>query len=292
MIGAPKSGTTSLFYYLKQHPAIYLPVRKELHYFSYNHLVKRLNGPGDRDALVQLCSSRNDYESHYRNAGAEKAIGEVSPSYLYYSDVAQTIRNTLGPVKIIVLLRNPVERAYSQYMHLVRDQREKLSFYESLLAEKQRKKDGWSDIWLYAETSLYSKNIKQYISIFGRENVNILFFDDFVANTEKIMIEIFSYLNIDSQVKCDVKKIYNKTGEIRIESIALFLSKQSKFKSYIKIFIPETLRIYIRLAALNWNTGAKPKIDKQSFDYLARFFSKDISKLEEIIGHDLDWPNK
>ncbi|MCI5127084.1 MAG: sulfotransferase [Candidatus Electrothrix sp. AUS3] len=292
VIGAPKSGTTSLFYYLKQHPDIYLPVRKELHYFSYHHLKKRLEGPGDRDAFVQLCNSRNAYESHYRNVKAEKAIGEVSPSYLYYSDVAQTIKETLGSVKIIVLLRNSVEKAYSQYMHLVREQLEFMTFYDALMEEEKRSNAGWSDIWLYAESSLYSEKIKDYISVFGKENVKIILFDDLIKQTDEVMVELFSFLSVDTTYKCDTRRVYNRTGNVKSKKIALFFSKKNQIKTAIKMILPERIRIWIRLAIQDLNTEAKPTIDKKSSAYLANFFSKDISNIEKIIEANLDWKNK
>ena len=113
IIGAPRSGTTSLFFYVKQHPDIFLPVRKELHYFSYDLLKENVDGPGDQGALASLCATREEYEAHYASVRAEKVIGEVSPSYLYFSQVSERIRSELGEVKIIALLRNPVDKAFS-----------------------------------------------------------------------------------------------------------------------------------------------------------------------------------
>ena len=130
--GVPKSGTTSLYFYLRQHPAIYLPSKKELHYFSYPYLASNTGGPGDADILKSLCASRHSYEDHYQFSGNKKAVGEISPSYFYYSGSADRIRRALGNVKIILMLRNPVDKAYSQYMHQVRNNLETLSFEAAL----------------------------------------------------------------------------------------------------------------------------------------------------------------
>ena len=151
VIGAPKSGTTSLFYYLGQHPDIYLPVRKELHFFSYEELSKRNHGPGDAEIVGNLCATYEQYVAHYRDVKTERAIGEVSPSYLYYSASAERIYSMLGSIKIIAILRNPIDKAYSQYMHLKRDGREDLDFTHALREECRRQGMGWSDIWYYAK---------------------------------------------------------------------------------------------------------------------------------------------
>ncbi|HZA66279.1 MAG TPA: hypothetical protein VE592_04975, partial [Geminicoccaceae bacterium] len=129
--GAAKCGTTSLFHYLKQHPDVFLPAQKELHYFAYDHLSRNSGGPGGARSLDFACATREAYEAHYRAAGSQVAIGEVSPSYFYFDEVSERIETELCAPKIVIILRDPIEKAYSQYMHLVRDNRETLPFFEA-----------------------------------------------------------------------------------------------------------------------------------------------------------------
>lgn len=284
IIGAPKSGTTSLFYYLGQHPDVYLPTRKELHYFSYQFLEKHVNGPGDKDTLSGLCATKTEYEQHYSGVGDEKAVGEVSPSYLYYAeDVANRIFDELGQIKIIAIVRNPVDKAYSQYMHLIRDQREKLGFYEALQAEPSRTEAGWSDIWRYAESSLYGERLEKYIEVFGRENVKIIPFSKLTEAPQAVTKDVFNFLSVDDRFLCDTERIYNRTGSSRSKTVANFLSRPSPVKSLLKSVIPEHFRILIRLAILDWNTGRKEEIDAVSRDYLSSYFKEDIAKVKQLI---------
>ena len=139
VIGAPKCGTTSLFYYLQRHPEVYLPVRKELHFFTFEEHSAQARGPGDDNVLANLCSTWPEYLSHYVDVGDEPAVGEVSPSYLASAAACPRIRERLGPVKILAILRDPVQKAFSQYLHLVHEGRETLSFVEALRAEEQRR---------------------------------------------------------------------------------------------------------------------------------------------------------
>lgn len=106
VIGAPRCGTTSLFEYIRQHPDIYLPSQKELHYFSYVHLRKNCYGPGDDLVLARLPATFFEYQAHYAAVTTESAIGEISPSYLYWSDSSERILDELGRIKIVIMLRD------------------------------------------------------------------------------------------------------------------------------------------------------------------------------------------
>ena len=107
IVGAPRSGTSSMHRYLREHPDIFLPSRKELHYFSFSLLTAHLNGPGDEDVPHNLCETLNEYERHFADAGNEKAVGEVSPSYLLFNECIPEIKRVLGDkVRIINLINH------------------------------------------------------------------------------------------------------------------------------------------------------------------------------------------
>lgn len=289
VIGAPKSGTTSLFFYLKQHPEIYLPIRKELHYFSYPLLEQRVSGPGDSNVLASLCSSRQEYESHYKGVRQQRAIGEISPSYLYFSEVSERIKAELGEVKIIALVRNPVEKAYSQYMHMVRENRETLSFYDALMEEENRRIAGWGDIWSYAESSLYAERLEKYISVFGRSNVKIILAEDMFSNPNEALHKLFSFLGVEPSFQPNTTKSYNRTGQPRSKLLADFLARSSLLKHFFKQLIPEDTRVHLRLALMEINTGKKDTMDSKSRRYLTEFFKDDISTVETIIERKTNW---
>ena len=194
VIGAPKCGTTSLHHYLSQHPEVYVPLRKELHYFSYAYMQRFAAGPGDAHILAPLCSTRQAYEQHYERVGTQPAVGDVSPSYLYYAEVSERIKAELGKPKIVVVLRDPINKAFSQYMHLVRDNRETLTFSAALVAEAQRIRDGWAALWRYADSSLYADKLKRYLTIFGADHVKILLFEELARTPHLVMRDLFAFL--------------------------------------------------------------------------------------------------
>ncbi len=292
LIGPPKSGTTSIYSYLRQHPDIYLPETKELHYFSYDHLKDNAAGPGDREVLSRLCASRDEYENHFVPVGKEGAIGEISPSYFYYADVSERIMAELGPVKIVVIFRNPVNKAYSQYIHMLSEKRETLSFYDALMEEQGRMESGWLDIWRYAESTLYSERINKYISVFGRDNVKILLFDDLVKSPKNLMRDLYRFLEVDDDFSCDTSRAFNKSRISRVKPLTDLMKRPNVIKTVMKNILPESIRLPLRTLLLNINSKEKPEMDLRSREYLLSYFAADVNKLQEIIGKKLNWLNE
>ena len=289
VIGAPKCGTTSLHHYLSQHPEVYVPQRKELHYFSYAYMQRFAAGPGDAYVLAPLCATRQAYEKHYERVGRQRAVGDISPSYLYYAEVSERIKAELGKPKIVVVLRDPIDKAFSQYMHLVRDNRERLTFYDALMAEEQRIREGWAALWRYAESSLYADKLKHYLDVFGIDHVKILLFEDLTRDPQLVMRELFDFLCVDQHFCPDTSKIHNKSGQPRSKKLATFLAQPNVVTTVAKSLVPESIRTPIRVALLSLNTGAKGQIDNKSRAYLREFFAADVSQIETILGKKLAW---
>lgn len=290
VIGGKRSGSTSLHHYLKQHSDIFLPQQKELHYFSYPHLTERTNGPGDLASLASLCASREEYEAHYAHVGAEKIVAEVSPSYLYFSQVSERIFAELGQVKIIVLLRNPIEKAFSQYMHLGLRNRETLQFYDALMAEEQRRASGWNDMWCYAESCLYAERIKIYLSVFGTENVKFILSEQLFSSAQTTMCDLYTFLNVDAEFQPNTSTAHGRSGVPRTKWMVDLLTQSSMPKTIVKAMIPAKIRFFLRHTL--WDLNVKKKeIDEQSRTYLTTYFQNDIMEVEAIIGQQTDWLN-
>lgn len=288
-IGAPKSGTTSLYYYLRQHPDIYLPERKELHYFSFPELGMSSSGPGDAAVLTGLCQTWEQYTAYYADVPDRRAIGDISASYLYYSSSARKIFEKLGLVKIIVIIRNPVDKAYSQYMHLVREGLETLSFSEAIAAESHRVKQGWGDMWRYLESGHYGSRLEEFITVFGKENVKIIVFDDFVKNTPLILTDLLKYLSVDPKFKIPTNEIFNRTGAPRSTYISHILRNSSWFKELVKPFFSINHRYKFRNWLMNLNTGDKPELPPEMYRHLLNNFRDDIVRVEGLIGKPTGW---
>ena len=288
VIGAPRCATTSLFHYLRQHPDVYLPRKKELHYFSYEYLKENCSGPGDKAALATLPGTMREYEMHYSGVGVERAIGEISPSYLYWSGTSERILATLGRVRIVAVLRDPIDRAFSQYMHVVSLGRETLDFYDALMAEEERRRQRWGDIWRYAEHSLYADKVSRCLAAFGSENVKIILFEELVGDTPGIMEELFRFLQVDPQFGCDTSTVYNRSGVQRF--ISEFLKKHRAIEALGKRIVSNRrLRDYVYALTQRMHTGKRPAIDARSARHLLKYCSGDVERLEAILGRPLPW---
>lgn len=290
VVGAPKSGTTSLYYYLRQHGQIFLPKRKELHYFSHNLLYANSNGPGDRQVLDAICHSREEYAGYYAGVAPEQvAVGEISPSYLYYCEAAEQIAQELGAVRIIMLLRNPIEKAYSQYLHQVLHQSETLSFEQALNVEAERAAQGWSDMWRYAESSIYAARVRCYLERFGRENVLPLFFEDFVRETEQVMCAVFGFLGVDAKLAIKRLPAYNATGQPRSRLFNRLQKNRNILKSLLRGILPEEARTRISLFLYSLNTKRKSPMAEDTRQRLRAYFGRDVAELEQVVGRRAPW---
>ena len=270
--GSQRTGTTYLQNLLVQHPEIYLPEKKELHYFS------------DQYYKFQKIDTEL-YSSFFSNCKGQKAIGEITPCYMFHEWIPELLHKHLGNIKLIFLLRNPIERAYSHYWHEVSKKREWLTFEEAIKTEKKRtSKDYWSKRnKSYVERGFYGRQLSNVLQYFPKENMLILFSEDFYKNTKKVLKEICCFLEIDE----------NFDFEISVEKHAMPLPK------YINIF---RKWIYIR-QVFGKNNGAiygianfilnhipKPlnKYKKMKFEtkiLLEQIFNDDKKKLEQLIDN-------
>ena len=215
VIGAPKSGTTSLYHYLAQHPDIFLSkVRKEGRFFS---------GVGDGSVYwpafyhFDTAPAVEDYQALFADHHGEARIGDVSPDYYAYASIAAPrVMTYCGPAtKIIAILRNPVDRAYSHYLQNVRRDAEFLSFAKTLEIEPERIAANWGFQWLYAETGRYAGRLRHYIDRF---DTLVVLQDDLDRDGAATVKRIFSFLGLDPDVPVEMEKRYN-TGGIPLSKI-------------------------------------------------------------------------
>jgi sulfotransferase family protein len=287
--GAPKCGTTSLYHYLKQHPEVYLPTRKELHYFTRRELARDTAGPGDGTVLQHLCADRTTYEAAYAAATGQPVLGDISPSYFDFAEVAPAIRQELGEARVVILLRDPIAKAFSQYMHLVRDGREPLPFFQALQAEAERTREGWSMIWRYAGSSQYATRVRHYLDAFGPEQVRVYRFEDFIGEPQAVLTDLWRWLRIDPTVRPDTSRAFNASSRPRSRLVASLISKRSPLATVARALVPAGVRHRVTEAVRGLNAGAKGGVDERSAEYLRAQFRDDVRETETLLGRRLGW---
>jgi|TARA_B110000259_G_C14007507_1_gene398436 hypothetical protein len=289
--GFPKCGSTALHYYVDAHPDIFMPNKKELHYFTQSNISKLNKGPGDVEAKKGQVKNLDSYLELYKNVTTEKTIGETSPSYINYPSCYEQINKTLENPKIIILLRDPIKRAYSNYLHLLREQRETESFSKSLDLEDTRKSLGYSDFWLYTFNSFYYDKIIEAKKIFSE--VLIVSQEELNSDTIKTLAKVYEFLGVNSEfIPSNSDNRYNKGGLYKKNLITNFIFKQGIIKTVLKKFIgisPWMKKIKNSIIS-NYHYQANP-IDVDTENKLVNLFKKEVINLSNI-GVDTSMWNK
>ncbi len=292
IVGAAKAGTTSLSYYLKQHPEIYISPVKEPKFFTAQFLNFPLRGIGDNLVEKHIIKTFDGYKKLFRWATPQrKAIGEASVDNLYYhKDAIPQIKKYLGNPKIIIILRNPVYRAFSAYTHLVRDGREYLSFEEGLEAEKQRMMENWEFMWYYKDVGLYYEQVKDYLDNFS--DVKIFLTEDLEKKALEVVRDIFRFLEVDESfipdttVKYNVsgipkKKIYAKVSR-HLNTLGSFLERGVNY-----LFPKKGIKVVGFFEKIRAKEVERPKMLESTKISLIEFYKTDILKTQDLIGRDL-----
>jgi len=284
IIGAAKAGTTSLYYYLKQHNDIGFPSLKEPKYFSSSCIDFPQKGPGDWSYDNYHIKDESKYFNLFENLKDFKKTGEASPDYLFYHEhTAKKIINTLGDIPIIILLRNPIDRAYSAYSHLVRDGRELISFREALSLENERTVNRWDFMWRYKKASMYYSQVKTFLNTFS--NVKIVIFEEFITDPLFFTNDILQFLKLD-RLK-SIKILNHNPSGIPTNFISKFiLNRNSKLSVQIREFLKRNISRGL-LETIAKKSLKKNKIKIEDREFLANIFKEDVQYLESLLGQDL-----
>jgi hypothetical protein len=285
LVGAAKAGTTSLYWALHAHPQIYMSRNKEPNFFSKPP--SHPNGPQDEISCRSYIRTIDAYLDLFKDKKNNQICGEASPSYLYFTESAKQIKDCNDRAKIIIILRNPVERAYSNYMHMRRDGREYCSFISAIEMEQKREKSGWEWSWMYKKCGLYYESVKKYLDTFDEPNVNIILYDDFVIEPTRCIKNIYNFLGVDPLFIPTVRK-FNVTGEPRSKWIQTLITYDSNIKTRLKKYIPPLIRFRIREGLTRLNLK-KIEMDSSAKKQLIKYYTEDIERLAKLIRKDLSF---
>lgn len=289
VVGAAKAGTTSIYNYLKQHPEIYMSEVKEPFFFSFYGKKPTFNGPHDAEFNHSVITGLADYQKLFAGAGNGKVRGECSNSYLYFSHSADNIKKHIPNCKIIIILRNPVDRAFSHYLQCKMLGQETLSFEDALAAEAEREQNNWRWHYQFTKQSLYFQQVKKYYETFHKDQIFVGLFDDLKKDTAVFFKDLLQFLNV-SEINPQANfAAHNRTGLPKSQTIHNFLRSSGKLKQLTRPFTSDKLRgkIYHFLQNHFYNYDDKPVINPETAQRLNHFFKEDILKLQQLIDRDL-----
>jgi hypothetical protein len=287
--GAAKSGTTSLYYYLKQHPEVFMSPVKEPN-FLLASAKKNMNGPGDIRWASQAVKTFDDYLKLFTKGVGKKAIGEASVTTLFhFKQTIPSIHRYIGNPRIIIILRDPVESVYSTYNYMVRQGIETCSFEKALSQEGEKKRMGYTGGWLYKESRLYSGQVRAFQENFSR--VTVFLYDDLKRNPAALVQLVYEFLGVDPNFVPDMKHVYNVSGIPRIFALNALFVKPKRLHKMARTMGGAILGKdwWVKLRDRLWSMNLeKPKpIPSEIEQELRHYFRDDIIKLQEYIGRDL-----
>ncbi|NRB59550.1 MAG: sulfotransferase [Winogradskyella sp.] len=291
IVGAAKSGTTSLYNYLIQHPDVFFPKVKEPNFYSDIESEDPLAYKRPKKGMFyhnKVIKNREVYYSLYKEANNFKILGDASPSYLWDKGAAKKIHTDFPKAKILIILRNPIERTFSHYLMNLKGGIEKDS--NALRAFKRDEKiirKVWGDgkVLLYKELGLYSRQVQSYFEIFGKENVKVMIYEEFFHDTDIGLSKILAFLDLPNNYTFNTETIHNTFSVPKNDFAKLLIRLKSKM-SFLKGFFPNNSKVFINKTVL-FKPSKKPKMNDEVRVYLQNIFKKDIEALEKVLEKDL-----
>ena len=278
VLGVAKGGTTSLHHYLRQHPGLFLPYEKELHFFDADE--------------ERFSTGLNSYLQYFSDAG-DRLAGDATPSYFRnVKVVADRMRHLYGdaPPRFLLLLRDPVERAYSHYLHNVSEGREPLSFEEALAAEQANpvsKRDEWKG---YFADGVYADTLEEWFARFGRDRFLILQSGTLAQTPDVALERIFRFLDVDPTVEVDTDAYLNRTGEKQSRALGRLLSSlPSWLRTTIRRWIPRSIRLPVEQFIRRRSTGDssnRPMLDPDTERALRARYAPHVRRLATLLDQD------
>ena len=274
IVGAPKSGTTSLWHYCSEHPEIFMSPIKEPHFFSHN----------PRNFVLE------DYENLFAGVKTEPVRGESSVTYFWCEGVPEKIKESIPQCKIIMILRNPAERLFSAFRHAKRKGRLSGNFEDIMLDSVVvgQSPDFFMDNIL-ANSKKYSNRVKLFINLFGKDNVYVGLFHELKSDPLKFIKDVYSFLNVDDNFTPDIKQKYNIGGETKNNFIPRIVRHTGKFfRPFLSLFFKHHTLVSLRDRLLFFVTRfSKSSFSSEQRNLLIKFYKEDILELQSIIHKDL-----
>ena len=286
IIGAPKAGSTSLYRYLSEHPQIYMSPVKQPKFFAFEG--EKVNYQGPKDAFKPYVTDLGTYHSLFEGVSDEIAIGEASSWYLYIPKSSERIYHHIPEAKLIAILRDPVDRAYSNFLSQVQLDYEPFNdFAKALDAEPIRIKKNWSPRWHYKQRGFYYQQLKPYFQKFNSKQIRIYLHQDLSNNRQKMLTDIFQFLGVDNTFEPDLSRKYNVTKSPRNRKLFQFFSKPNIIKAMFRPFFTPDQRTRIVSKLTQLSTRPKPSLSLEIRERLISEYREDILSLQDLIQRDL-----
>jgi hypothetical protein len=281
VIGAYRSGTTSLYRYLDQHPEVFVPPIKEPNFFA-------VDGNPAASAMLrrQSIGDRSEYDGLFRGAQPGQRRGDVSPEYLANPHAPGRIASEFGTAPFVAILRNPIDRAWSDYLLHRRDGNEPLESFQAALADQERRQRGADDpAGHYIDTGMYAQQLRRWFDHVDRARVLVLLHDDVIADRQAAMARIFAHIGVDPTFVVAEEDAVNASGVPTNPLVAFALKQRAVLRPLVSKRLTEKVRpAWERFLSRNLT---KPALTRDDRRVLAEIYRDEITDLGELLDRDV-----
>jgi hypothetical protein len=295
LMGAPKAGTTALHAALALHPELFLsPVKEPKYYLCGDSPPPAYRGPGDAHSNQEWIWQRQRYLDLFSGAGDDQRAGESTPFYLYNRDARRRIATDLPNARLVAVLRDPVDRAYSDWMHLWADGLEPCAdVVAACNLEPKRVDDGWAPFWHYRGLGMYGRQLADLFEHFPRDQVLVLRYRALVDEPRATLNRVCRFLDIAEDVVTQIPA-GNSKPFVHPSARTRLLGPLVRAGAAAGQFLPpqawRTLSRPIVGQLHQRGHGARPRLTPEQGDILRRPFLEDIDLLEKVTGESYeDW---
>jgi hypothetical protein len=278
VVGVARAGTTSLSHYLDQHPDIFMSPVKEPYFFSSYH-----------PDWVPVSQTLFSYLSLFAGATTEKYLGEASPAYFWDEDSPQAIKEASPEARVIISLRNPIKRAYSEYLLLRRSLEEWRSTFAEAVEEEMAldpSQRGVNPQYNYVDRGYYAARVERYFEVFGTDRVHVLFFEDFVKSTREEMRRVFKFLDVDPDFARAIAIVPQNQGGAPKNRLAALLLYSRRLRSIGRLLVPAGGRPRVERSLMQ---RGKMDVDDRTRRRLYEVYADDWRRLRELLGKSPPW---
>ncbi len=282
VIGAAKAGTTALYWYLAEHPAVFMSPVKETNYFAFGTDAGGRLLYGDPERHQFPVRSRSDYEALFAEAGEAVAIGEASPIYLECPQAAGRIREMIPKARLVCALRQPVDRAYSDYLMFLRSRGLPFDPARELAASAR-----WAtpdSHWM--RIGRYHEQLSRYYAAFPPDRIHVFLFDDLTRSPLGVMQGLYRFLGVEPSFVPDFDTPHNVGGMPSSRLLERLFTNRA-IRTAVQPWVPTRAVNYVRRLRTR-NMQKAPSLPLELKQELTAHFRDDIGKTSELIGRSLD----
>jgi hypothetical protein len=281
VIGAYKSGTTALHHLLRSHPGLYLPARKEPNFFAF----AGARPPFDHPAAASSVRDQSDYDALFVGARRGQLLGEVSPSYLAVPIARDRIRDAAPEVRLVAVLRNPVERAYSDFLMYRRDGLEREELFLRALEQQAERDPATDPTSHYIDTGRYADQIERYLDAFAREQLHVLLHEDLSDDHDATVGALLSFLGADPSVDLGRQAPSNVSGVPAGRAMRTAYALRRRAAGRLRPIVPDGLKR--RLDHQLQQRLVREPMPAEARARLIEVYRADVRHLSALIGRDL-----